>query len=56
MQVLDAGGRLYLAKESRTSAAALHRMYPRIDEWRKLRAAADPAGIFASDLSRRLEL
>jgi decaprenylphospho-beta-D-ribofuranose 2-oxidase len=31
-------------------------MYPRIDEWRKLRAAADPAGIFASDLSRRLEL
>jgi decaprenylphospho-beta-D-ribofuranose 2-oxidase len=55
-QVLDAGGRLYLAKESRTSAAALHRMYPRIDEWRKVRATADPAGVFASDLSRRLEL
>ncbi|MGH3697773.1 MAG: FAD-binding protein [Pseudonocardiaceae bacterium] len=55
-QVLDAGGRLYLAKESRTSAATLHRMYPRIDEWRKLRTAADPNGIFASDLSRRLEL
>jgi decaprenylphospho-beta-D-ribofuranose 2-oxidase len=55
-QVLDAGGRLYLAKESRTSAATLHRMYPRIDEWRKLRAAADPDGVFASDLSRRLEL
>jgi decaprenylphospho-beta-D-ribofuranose 2-oxidase len=56
LQVLDAGGRLYLAKESRTSPAALHRMYPRIDEWRKVRAAADPAGVFASDLSRRLEL
>ncbi|MGQ0772917.1 MAG: FAD-binding protein [Pseudonocardiales bacterium] len=55
-QVLDAGGRLYLAKESRTAAATLARMYPRIDEWRKLRAAADPNGIFASDLSRRLEL
>jgi decaprenylphospho-beta-D-ribofuranose 2-oxidase len=55
-QVLSASGRLYLAKESRTSAATLHRMYPRIDEWRKIRAAADPAGIFASDLSRRLEL
>jgi decaprenylphospho-beta-D-ribofuranose 2-oxidase len=55
-QVLDAGGRLYLAKESRTSAVTLYRMYPRIDEWRKIRAAADPAGIFASDLSRRLEL
>ncbi len=55
-QVLDAGGRLYLAKESRTSAATVARMYPRIDEWRKLRTAADPGGIFASDLSRRLEL
>ncbi|MDQ3760642.1 MAG: FAD-binding oxidoreductase [Actinomycetota bacterium] len=55
-QVLDAGGRLYLAKESRTSAVTLHRMYPRIDEWRKIRVAADPNGIFASDLSRRLEL
>jgi decaprenylphospho-beta-D-ribofuranose 2-oxidase len=55
-QVLDAGGRLYLAKESRTSAATVARMYPRIDEWRKIRAAADPGGIFASDLSRRLEL
>ncbi|MGH3787388.1 MAG: FAD-binding protein [Pseudonocardiaceae bacterium] len=55
-QVLDAGGRLYLAKESRTSAATLHRMYPRIDEWRKIRATADPDGTFASDLSRRLEL
>jgi decaprenylphospho-beta-D-ribofuranose 2-oxidase len=55
-QVLDVGGRLYLAKESRACAATLHRMYPRIDEWRKVRAAADPAGVFASDLSRRLEL
>jgi decaprenylphospho-beta-D-ribofuranose 2-oxidase len=55
-QVLDVGGRLYLAKESRTSAATLHCMYPRIDEWLKVRATADPDGIFASDLSRRLEL
>jgi len=54
--VLDAGGRLYLAKESRTSAATLHRMYPRLDEWRKVRAAVDPAGVFTSDLSRRLAL
>ncbi|MDQ3150939.1 MAG: FAD-binding oxidoreductase [Actinomycetota bacterium] len=54
--VLDAGGRLYLAKESRTSAATLHRMYPRLDEWRKVRATVDPHGTFASDLSRRLQL
>jgi len=54
--VLDAGGRLYLAKESRTSPETIQRMYPRIDEWRKLRASVDPSGIFASDLSRRLAL
>jgi decaprenylphospho-beta-D-ribofuranose 2-oxidase len=54
--VLSAGGRLYLAKESRTSADVLQRMYPRIDEWRKTRAAVDPAGVFRSDLSRRLAL
>ncbi len=54
--VLSAGGRLYLAKESRTTPRALHRMYPRLDEWRKVRAAVDPEGIFTSDLSRRLQL
>jgi decaprenylphospho-beta-D-ribofuranose 2-oxidase len=54
--VLEAGGRLYLAKESRTSPEMLARMYPRLDEWRKVRQAADPSGVFASDLSRRLML
>jgi decaprenylphospho-beta-D-ribofuranose 2-oxidase len=54
--VLDAGGRLYLAKESRTTADTLHRMYPRIDEWRKVRATVDPTGMFRSDMSRRLAL
>ena len=54
--VLGAGGRLYLAKESRTTPEAVARMYPRLDEWRKVRAAADPHGVFCSDLSRRLML
>ncbi len=54
--VLDAGGRHYLAKESRTSPDAIRRGYPRLDEWRKVRAAVDPDGMFASDLARRLEL
>jgi decaprenylphospho-beta-D-ribofuranose 2-oxidase len=54
--VLGAGGRHYLAKESRTSPAAIRAGYPRLDEWRKVRAAADPNGLFTSDLARRLEL
>ncbi|HEY0638154.1 MAG TPA: FAD-binding oxidoreductase [Pseudonocardiaceae bacterium] len=54
--VLDAGGRVYLAKDSRTDPEALARMYPRLDEWRKIRAAEDPRGVFMSDLARRLAL
>ena len=54
--VLEAGGRHYLAKESRTSPAAIRRGYPRLDEWRKTRDAVDPDGVFTSDLARRLEL
>lgn len=54
--VLDAGGRHYLAKESRTTAAVIRRGYPRLDEWRAVRAAADPRGVFVSDQARRLEL
>jgi decaprenylphospho-beta-D-ribofuranose 2-oxidase len=54
--VLAAGGRVYLAKDSRVDAETLFCMYPRIDEWRKVRAAADPQGVFTSDLARRLAL
>jgi len=54
--VLGAGGRLYLAKESRTTGATFKRGYPRFDEWRKARDAADPDGVFVSDMARRLEL
>ena len=54
--VVASGGRVYLAKDSRVSAATLEQMYPRLDEFRKLRAELDPRGILASDLSRRLGL
>jgi len=54
--VLDAGGRHYLAKDFQTSAASVRRGYPRLDEWLEIRERVDPAGIWASDLSRRLGL
>ena len=54
--VLAAGGRVYLAKDSRVPAGSLAAMYPRLAEFRTLRAELDPAGIMASDLSRRLGL
>lgn len=55
-RVLEFGGRLYTAKDSRTSAETFHGMYPRIDEWVALRRSVDPAGVFVSDMARRLEL
>jgi len=54
--VLDAGGRVYLAKDSRVPAGVLAQMYPRLAEFRQLRARLDPGGRLASDLSRRLGL
>jgi decaprenylphospho-beta-D-ribofuranose 2-oxidase len=55
-RVLEFGGRLYTAKDSRTTAETFHAMYPRIDEWIAVRRRVDPDGVFASDMARRLEL
>ena len=55
-QVIGAGGRVYLAKDSRLSAAAFKQMYPRLDEFLAVRREVDPDGIFHSDLARRLEI
>ncbi|MFC9893095.1 FAD-binding protein [Nocardia sp. NPDC127579] len=55
-RVMEFGGRLYTAKDSRTTAESFHKMYPRIDEWIKVRRSVDPTGVFMSDMARRLEL
>lgn len=55
-RVMEFGGRLYLAKESRTSAENFHKMYPGMSGWLATRNSIDPTGVFASDMSRRLEL
>jgi len=55
-EVAAAGGRLYLAKDSRQSGTMLRRGYPRLEEWRAVRARMDPRGVLDSDLARRVEL
>jgi decaprenylphospho-beta-D-ribofuranose 2-oxidase len=55
-RVMKFGGRLYTAKDSRTTAESFHAMYPRIGEWVAVRRKVDPLRVFASDMARRLEL
>lgn len=55
-QVLAAGGRIYLAKDSRVDADVFAAMYPALGRWREVRAKLDPDGVLRSDLARRLHL
>jgi decaprenylphospho-beta-D-ribofuranose 2-oxidase len=55
-EVIEAGGRVYLAKDSRVSPESFRAMYPRVDEWLAVRHRVDPDGVLRSDLGRRLGL
>jgi len=54
LMVGEAGGRLYLAKDSRLSPQQFRAMYPQLGEFERIRKTIDPQGHLASDLSRRL--
>jgi decaprenylphospho-beta-D-ribofuranose 2-oxidase len=54
--VTEAGGRVYLVKDSRMRPVLLPVMYPELDTWREIADKADPMRLFRSDLDRRLGL
>jgi decaprenylphospho-beta-D-ribofuranose 2-oxidase len=54
--VADAGGRVYLSKDSRLRPDLLAAMYPELERWRELQRSVDPDGLMRSDLARRVGL
>jgi len=54
--VLDAGGRVYLGKDSFLDPATFRAMYPDLDKWLAVKAKYDPRNVFVSDLGRRVGL
>lgn len=53
-RVLDAGGRLYLAKDARMSPASFRAMYPEFPRWLEVKRQVDPHDRFRSAQSIRL--
>ncbi len=53
-EVLAAGGRLYLAKDSRQSAGMFQASYGKLQEWLSISKSSCPNTLFASDLSTRM--
>jgi decaprenylphospho-beta-D-ribofuranose 2-oxidase len=54
--VVGAGGRHYLAKDSRLPPSVLRATYPRLDDFLGVRDRLDPQRRLMSDLARRLDL
>ena len=54
--VLEAGGRVYLAKDARLRPDAVRAMYPRLDDFLTVKQTYDPDQRLTSDLARRLNI
>ncbi len=52
----EAGGRIYMAKDSLAEPRHIEKMYPELEAFRAAVHAADPDGVFETDLARRLNL
>jgi FAD/FMN-containing dehydrogenase len=55
-KVRDAGGRIYLGKDSFLGAGDFRAMYSEVPRFLELKAKLDPQKVFTSNLARRLEL
>ena len=54
--VMNAGGRIYLAKDARQSRATFEAGYPNVENFRDIRRTVNPSGSIRSRLSERLGL
>jgi decaprenylphospho-beta-D-ribofuranose 2-oxidase len=55
-KVLEAGGRIYFAKDARLSPDKVRAMYPQLDAFLAVKNRVDPEHRLASDLAHRLQL
>lgn len=55
-RILAMGGRIYLGKDAFLKRDVFERMYPRLAEWRAIKAKVDPESRFSSAMGRRLGL
>src|SRR5262245_42583282 len=54
--VTEAGGRVYLTKDSRLAPQLVPEMYQKLMRWREVRGRLDPHHVMRSDMDRRLGL
>jgi L-gulonolactone oxidase len=47
------GGKPHWAKSHTASPATLHRMFPRLDDFLRIRSVVDPEGVFLNPYARR---